>query len=93
MDSNNDQQRQIEIARDKQNDYRTVFSTAEGKRVLSDMLFNLGFMNPVQDERDQVLNNYAIELLTILGIRHSDNLAVIGETLLALPQYNFNEES
>lgn len=93
MDNSTEQHKEeLRVARLRQNEYRTVFGTSEGKRVLSDMLLNLGFFEPIETEEDRFLYNFAIELQTILGIRHESNLTNLGDLLLRFPENNFLKE-
>lgn len=54
-------------------DYRAVFSSADGRRVLTYMLADLGFFDEATDERSRVLQGYARRLLEIMGILHEYN--------------------
>ena len=46
--------------------YRALFNTEAGRMVLEDMLWNLKFLAPCENEADMALCNYAKSLLAII---------------------------
>ena len=54
--------------------YRSVFSTGLGQLVFEDMLFNLKFLQPCENEQDMALSNYAKSLIaTVYGLPIESN--------------------
>ena len=68
-----------------QQKYRNVFSSPEGKEVLTHLLSLLHFFDEMVVEDDIVLRNFAYKLLGILGIWQSMNASRIVETFLRMP--------
>ncbi len=66
--------------------YRQVFDTPVGKRVLAHMLVELGmFDTQVNTERSQGRQDYAKRLLWIMGITDERNIKFIVDGLMKMP--------
>lgn len=65
---------------------RKVYSTPEGRALLTDLLNNLGFFRmDLDNDRDILLENKAKELLYELGIWRPHNVGRIVDALLDMP--------
>lgn len=69
-------------------DFRYIFSSREGKRVLTYMLADLGYFDEATDERSRVLQGYARRLLEIMGLLHEYNAYELVNKLFELPVYD-----
>lgn len=69
-------------------DFRRVFSSSEGKKVLTYILADLGYFDEATDERSMVLQGYARRLLEIMGILHETNAYGLVEKMFDLPVYD-----
>lgn len=63
--------------------YRRVFNTPDGREVLAEILFRLGYGRQLVDEADRVRYNEAIFLLSRMGIAPAGEK--LTELLLSLP--------
>lgn len=55
--------------------FRNVFLNSEdGKQVLQWMLFNLGLYRPVKDEKEAVLQGFAVKMMNVLGLTGQEAL-------------------
>jgi hypothetical protein len=65
--------------------YRQVFSTPQGRAVLTDMLNDLGFFNMHREsEQDIIRSNYARELLEKIGIWQPRNMYDITDAFMGI---------
>lgn len=71
-----------------QEDFRRVFSSEDGKRVLTYMLVDLGWFDEAGDERARILQNYAKHLLETMGILHEFNARDFVSKMFDLPVYD-----
>lgn len=69
-------------------DFRRVFSSEDGQRVLMYILTDLGWFDEAKDERAQVLQNYGKHLLEIMGILHEFNAREFVKKMFELPVYD-----
>lgn len=60
--------------RETQAVYRRVFGTKEGQWVLGHLLTDMHFFNTTENEKEQVLSNYARVLLKRLGILNGQTI-------------------
>ena len=71
---------------------RKVYSTPEGRALLTDFLNNLGFFRmDLSSEQDIILENKAKELLHELGIWREHNIGRIVSALLDMPYMEENK--
>ena len=74
--------------------YRRVFSSVDGRMVLTDMLINLCFFDEVEDEEkiskeeQSYLRNYASKILRNCGILKSSNAELMVSALMKMPLKN-----
>ena len=75
--------------RNRQQLYRRVFNTPDGKKVLTMILTDLGFhsMSNPGNPYQEVLRNFAVHLLEEIGTFHQDNLEDITRALLSVKSY------
>lgn len=62
--------------------YRRVFTSHDGRRALAYMLTDLGFFDEGKDEKAQILRNYAIRLLTLIGVLDDKHIERLTEDLV-----------
>ena len=67
--------------------YRNVFSTAEGRLVLTDILSDLGHFSVCDSESDRALQNYAKTLLAKVGMWDIHNIGKIVNAYVGIPTY------
>lgn len=78
-------------AKRQQELYRRIFSSVEGKMVLSDILIDLCYFDETEDENNvskeekNYLRNYANKLLRKCGVLRSENIELIVNALMKLP--------
>lgn len=66
----------------RQHDYRTVFDTPQGRRVLADILSDHGFYREALNDEDRILANAARRILAKLGAwEPGQELAIAGRLL------------
>jgi len=71
--------------------YRAVFSSVQGRKVLTDMLIDLCVFDEIEREKNisfeekAFLRNYGNKLLRKLGIMRSANVELIVEALMKMP--------
>jgi hypothetical protein len=63
-------------------DFRYVFGTPEGKRVLTKLLSDLCFFREDLDDEEVVLNNYAKQLLSYMEVWEEGKELVLVEKLM-----------
>lgn len=78
--------------REKRVLYRQVFTTPQGRAVLTDILNDLGFYNMHRGEEDVVLTNYARRLLEKVGVWQPQNMYDITDAFLGIP-WDYKEHS
>ena len=81
-------QREDRESKKLREDFRYVFSSSEGKRVLTYILADLGYFDEAKDERSMALQGYARRLLEIMGILHEYNAYDFVNKLFELPVYD-----
>lgn len=80
------------IPRSVTDDYRRVFSTPEGRRVLGHMLVELHFFDEIIDNPEEIaLSNYARRLLRNLGIWKGLNVPGIIDAFFELKEKEQNQ--
>jgi len=71
--------------------YRKIFSSVEGKKVLTDILIDLCYFDEIEDddkvskEEKSYLRNYANKLLRKCGVIRSENVELIVNALIKMP--------
>lgn len=73
-------------------DYRRLFETEIGRRVLSHMLGELKFFPEAITEEDVALQNYARRLLMNIGIWDKGNALNITQSLLYASRLKYKEK-
>lgn len=57
------------VTLDERMAFRNVFlNNKEGQQVLQWFLFNLGLFRPVKDEKEAVLQGFAVKIMSVLGL-------------------------
>jgi len=58
-----------DVTLDERIAFRNVFlNSREGQQVLQWFLFNLGLFRPVKDEKEAVLQGFAVKIMSVLGL-------------------------
>ena len=63
-----------QIMRETTEAYRRVFSSVDGRKVLTHMLTELHFFDEVLTDKELALSNYARRILYYLGVINADTL-------------------
>lgn len=85
-------QREDKESKQIRDDYRRVFSSRDGQRVLMYMLKDLGWFDQIKDERGMALQNYARHLLEQMGMLHEYSAGELVKKLFELPVYRPAEQ-
>lgn len=72
--------------------YRSVFSSAEGRKVLGMLLIDLGFFDEADTPEQVALRNFAKRLLNRLGLFELENVGKFVDKLFEIVPKENNED-
>lgn len=75
-------EKKLTVLEIKANDYRNLFSSRTGRRVLADLLTQNYFFSEIKNDEERVRRNMAIKILEDMGVLQEKTIKPITDALV-----------